>query len=153
VEAETGERFFYSLVRHLALALGCQYAFVSQLIAARRSFRTLAVWGRGEFLENFELPLAGSPCEAVLNGHAAHHNESLQPLFPDDAGLVRWQVESYTGVPLIDRDGRVVGHLAIFDDRAMRDGPRNFAIMRIFASRARAEIERLRAGAELSASE
>ena len=31
VEAETGESFFRSLVRHLALALGARYAFVSEL--------------------------------------------------------------------------------------------------------------------------
>src|SRR5438552_18995729 len=31
VESETGDRFFASLVRHLASALGAQYAFVSEL--------------------------------------------------------------------------------------------------------------------------
>ena len=36
------------------------------------------------------------------------------------------------------------GHLAIVDDKPMWDGPRGVAIMRIFAARARAEIERLR---------
>jgi formate hydrogenlyase transcriptional activator len=39
----------------------------------------------------------------------------------------------------------VVGHLAILDDKPMLDGPRGIAIMRIFAARAHAEIERLRA--------
>ena len=33
VESETGDRFFYSLVKHLASALGCEYAFVSELLA------------------------------------------------------------------------------------------------------------------------
>jgi hypothetical protein len=70
VEGETGERFFYSLAHHLALALQCQYAFVSELVADGRAFRTLAVWGRGDFLPNFELPLEGTPCESVLNGRA-----------------------------------------------------------------------------------
>jgi len=70
VEAESGDRFFYSLVRNLATTLQCQYSFVSELSADRKSFKTLAVWGRGIFLENFETPLAGTPCEAVLG--AAH---------------------------------------------------------------------------------
>ena len=30
VESETGDRFFYSLVKHLASALGCEYVFVSE---------------------------------------------------------------------------------------------------------------------------
>src|SRR5258707_1056887 len=100
VEAETGERFFSSLVRRLAGALGVQYAFVSEMSEDRTRFRTLAVWGRGVFLPNFEIPLPGSPCEAVLNGHISHHPRHLQLLFPSDAGLVDWGAESYCGVPL-----------------------------------------------------
>ena len=88
VEAETGEQFFHSLVRHLAAALRVQYAFVSEFSADRNRFRTRAIWGHGDFLPNFEIPLAGTPCEAVLNGQMAHHPERLQALFPEDKGLV-----------------------------------------------------------------
>jgi formate hydrogenlyase transcriptional activator len=144
VESETGDRFFYSLVKHLASALSCEYAFVSELSEDRSRFRTRAVWGRGRFLENFETPLAGTPCDAVLNGKSSHHPERICQLFPADAGLRRWGVESYCGVPLLDSLGTVVGHLAILSERPMWDGPRGLAIMRIFASRARAELERLR---------
>jgi len=143
IESETGERFFYSLVKHLSSALGCEYAFVSELPADRSRFRTRAVWGRGSFMENFESPLDGTPCEAVLNGKVSHHPERICQLFPADAGLKQWGVESYCGVPLLDSAGTVVGHLAILSERPMLDGPRGLAIMRIFAARARAELERL----------
>ena len=144
VESETGDRFFYSLVKHLASALGCEYVFVSELLVDRQQFRTRAVWGRGTFLENFETPLDGTPCEAVLNGKSSHHPERICQLFPADVDLVRWRVESYCGVPLVDSSGTVVGHLAILSEQPMPDGPRGFAIMRIFAARACAELERLR---------
>jgi formate hydrogenlyase transcriptional activator len=144
VESETGDRFFYSLVKHLASALGCEYAFVSELSEDRSRFRTRAVWGRGSFMENFETPLDGTPCEAVLNGKSSYHPERICQLFPADAGLKRWGVESYCGVPLLDSSGMVVGHLAILSEGPMLDGPRGLAIMRIFASRALAELERLR---------
>src|SRR5919204_645490 len=153
VEAETGERFFASVVQQLASALGVQYAFVSELSADRRRFRTRALWGRGTLLPNLEFPVAGTPCEAVLNGQMAHHPERLQELFPADRGLVEWGVHSYCGVPLLDAGGIVVGHLAILDDRPMRDGPRGLDILRIFAARARAEIERLDTEAALRASQ
>ena len=153
VEAETGSRFFASLVRHLASALGVAYAFVSELSPDRKRFRTLAVWGRGHFLEDFEVPIAGSPCATVLNGEMSHHPERLCQLFPDDADLADWGAESYCGVPLLDPDGMVIGHLAIVDDKPMRDGPRGIAIMRIFAARARAEIERMRTATALADSE
>ena len=144
MESETGDRFFYSLVKHLASALGCEYAFVSELSEDRARFRTRAVWGRGSFLENFETPLNGTPCDAVLNGKSSHHPERICQLFPADAGLRKWGVESYCGVPLLDSSGTVVGHLAILSERPMSDGPRGLATMRIFAARARAELERLR---------
>lgn len=153
VEAETGEQFFPSLVRHLALALGIQYAFVSEFSDDRQRFRTRAVWGRGEFLPNFEIPIAGTPCEAVLGGQASHYPARLQALFPEDAGLVSWEAESYCGVPLLDSTETCVGHLAIMDDKPMLDGSRVMAILRIFAARARAEIERLRTEAALRESE
>jgi formate hydrogenlyase transcriptional activator len=144
VESETGDRFFYSLVKHLASALECQYAFVSELLGDRSRFRTRAVWGRGSFMENFETPLDGTPCEAVLNGKSSHHPDRICQLFPRDDGLRQWGVESYCGVPLLDSAGAVVGHLAILSERPMLDGPRGLATMRIFAARARAELERLR---------
>ena len=152
VEAETGERFFRSLVRHMSEALRVEYAFVSELLAVEKRFRTLAVWGHGELLENFELPVAGTPCEGVLRGEMAHHPERLQELFPQDKGLVRWHAESYCGVPLLDAERRVVGHLAIFDTKPMRD-PRGLSILRIFAARARAEVERKRIEEALRESE
>jgi PAS domain S-box-containing protein len=153
VEAQTGDRFFPSLVQHLAAALGVQYAFVSEISADRTRFRTLAVWGRGEFLSNFEVPLAGTPCEAVLNGQMSHYPDCLQARFPTDTGLAGWRAESYGGVPLIDSSATVVGHLAIIDDKPMREGGRALAILRIFATRAGAELERLRVDAALRESE
>jgi PAS domain S-box-containing protein len=88
-----------------------------------------------------------------LNGQAAHHPENLQALFPEDTGLVDWGAVSYCGVPLFDRAGVVSGHLAIIDDKPMSDGPRGISILRIFAARARAEIERLRVEQALRESE
>lgn len=149
VESETGERFFASLVRHLATALEVQYVFVSELSEDRTTFRTRALWGRGILLENFTSPLSGTPCEAVLGGQIAYHRQGIQTLFPEDTGLVDWAVESYCGVPLLDSGGTVLGHLAILDDKPMLDESRSLAIMRIFAARARAEVERLQAESAL----
>jgi PAS domain S-box-containing protein len=143
VESETGEGFLRSLVRCVTEALGVAYAFVSELDAERQVFRTVAVWGHGRLLANFELPLAGTPCEGVLRGQMAHYADHVQQRFPADRGLATWEAESYCGVPLVDRNGVVLGHLAIFDTRPMRDA-RGPSILRIFAARACAEIERER---------
>ena len=101
--------------------------------------------------DNFEIPLDGTPCEAVLNGKFSHHPEQICQLFPTDTRPQAVGVESYCGVPLLDSSGMVVGHLAILSERPMWDGPRGLATMRIFAARARAELERLRIEEELRA--
>jgi PAS domain S-box-containing protein len=151
-EAEVGDRFFASLVEHLAAALAVRYAFVSSLSADHKTFRTLALWGPRGLEANAEFAVVGSPCEAVLNGEMSHHPENLQQLFPLDVGLASWRAESYVGAPLLDRSGAVVGHLAIIDDKPMHDR-RGLSILRIFAARARAEVERLEGERALRGSE
>jgi PAS domain S-box-containing protein len=153
VEAEVGESFFRSLVRHLSSALGVQYAFVSELVENGTHFRTRAVWERGQLGENFVIPLAGTPCEAVLHGEPRHYGDRLQERFPADVGLAKWSAESYCGVPLLDGTGVTAGHLAIIHDEPMPDGRRGMAILRIFAARAQAEIERSRIESALRESE
>ena len=75
VEAETGERFFSSLARNLALTLHVQYAFVSHLSDDGARFKILALWERDHFGPNLELPLTGTPCESVLHGETAHYSD------------------------------------------------------------------------------
>src|SRR6266496_5625156 len=140
----TGERFFPLLVQHLAVALKVPYTFVTEFAEDRTRFRSLALWARGALASNFEVPLAGTPCETVLNGRMSHHARNLQALFPEDKALVDWQAESYCGVPMVASSGAVIGHFAIVDDKPMEDSARAIAIMQIFAGRAAAEIERLR---------
>ena len=60
-----------------------------------------------------------------------------------------WGAQSYCGVPVLDTQGRVFGHVAIFDDKPMPDGPRGMEVMQIFAARVRAAVERLRIEAAL----
>ena len=53
--------------------------------------------------------------------------------------------ESYAGVPFFDSSLNVMGHLVVFDRRPMLDKERTISILRVFASRAGAELERQRA--------
>ena len=144
VESEIGARFFSSLARTLALALGVQYAFVTRLSDDGTHFKTLALWQRDHFGEDVELPLTGSPCEFVLNGQTAHYPGELCSRFPHDRLLAEWGAQSYCGVPVLDKQGRIFGHIAIIDDKPMPEGQRAIDVMRIFAARVSAEVERLR---------
>ena len=144
VEAEVGDRFFSTLARSLAQALEVAYAFVSRLSDDGKHFQILALWERDHFGNKLEFPLRGTPCESVLHGEVAYYVDNLQPLFPEDRLLVTWNAQSYCGVPVLDGQGRIFGHLAILDDKPMLDGPRGIGVMKVFAERVRAEVERLR---------
>jgi PAS domain S-box-containing protein len=149
VEAEIGDRFFSSLARSLAQALEVGYAFVTRLSEDGTHFKILALWERDHLGNTGELPLMGTPCEKVLHGEVAYYSDDLRARFPNDRLVQHWGAQSYCGVPVLDTQGRVFGHVAIFDDKPMPDGPRGFAVMRIFAARVRAEVERLRIDAAL----
>lgn len=149
----TGEAFFQSLVEHLAAALGVQYAFVAEFAEVNSRVRTLAYWTKDRIGENIEFDLAGTPCEDVVGGALCHHPFGVQERFPRDQGLIDLGIQSYLGVPLRDSAGGVLGHLAVFDVRPMPPEPRKLLVFHIFASRATAELNRLRMEKMLQESE
>lgn len=53
------------------------------------------------------------------------------------------------GAPLLDVDGKILGHLAVIDRRPIPEEPRVHTLFRIFAARAAAELQRLRAETEV----
>jgi PAS domain S-box-containing protein len=146
----TGQEFFQSLVRHLAAAVGTHYAFVA-VFAGGTIARTLAFWSRDRITDNIEWDVIGTPCEDVVRGNLCHYPAGVSQRFPEDKRSVG--IESYLGVPLLDAQGRHLGHLAVFDDRPMPAEPRKLFILHIFAARAAAELERLRAEQALRESE
>jgi formate hydrogenlyase transcriptional activator len=149
----TGEEFLQSLVRSLAAAIDVEFAFVAEFADSPSSVRTLAFYGDGRFLENSAWELEGTPCEDVIRGNLCHHASNVYRLFPNDLPLVEKAIESYLGVPLSDADGRTIGHLAVFDRRPMPLDPVQLQMFRIFASRAAAELERIRIERRLLGSE
>jgi formate hydrogenlyase transcriptional activator len=149
----TGEEFFQDLVRHLTSAIGVPFAAISEFAGVNTRVRTLAVWAHGQIQGNFEYDLTGTPCEDVMRGRLCHHAAGVKDRFPLAKPLVQLSVESYLGTPLLDRDGNVLGLLAIFDTNPMPAQPRHLYLLRIFAARVAAVLERLRAEQRTSASE
>jgi len=147
--ATTGSDFFQSLVKHMAQALRARYAFVTTCDDQKHA-RTLAFWKGDGFGENFDFDIADTPCERVLHGEVCCYKQGLQGLFPPDK-LADWQAQSYLGVPMLDRSNRVIGHLAILDDKPMEGEVRAIDLLKIFASRAAAELNRQKAEDELQA--
>ena len=144
--SETGERFFAALVENLARALKTHGAWVTEYIQECRRLRALAFWMDGQWIQNYEIDIAGTPCEQVIDtGTFVHFPDNLLELYPDDQDAKDIGAVSYMGMPLKDTDGRILGHLAVIDRRPLPEEPRVLALFNIFAARATAEMRRLRA--------
>ena len=140
---KTGQDFLHSLVRHLAEVLGVRYAFVAELTGPDNlRSRTLAFWQDDRFGDNIEYELAGTPCEQVIAGNVIYYADSIQAQFPQHEHLAKLGVESYLGMPLSNALGVVIGHLKVLDSRPIVDREFSEQILRIFAARAGAELER-----------
>lgn len=151
----TGAAFFPSLVKSLAEALQTKYAFVSKFVSGSQTrVRTLAFWHGDGFLDSFEYDLPHTPCERVLAGEVCLFPEKVQDLFPEHReDLAKLGVESYLAIPVSDRFGAVMGHLAVMDTKPMHDDPRVLSVFKIFGVRAGAELERERLDAQLKENE
>jgi PAS domain S-box-containing protein len=143
---ETGERFFAALVKNLAKALRTHGAWVTEYLQESRRLRALAFWMDGQWIQDYQTDLAGTPCEQVIDtANLVHFPDRLLELFPDDRDVTNIGAVSYMGIPLKDTDGRILGHMAVIDRRPMPEEPRVLALFNIFAARATAEMQRLRA--------
>ena len=141
--AQTGEAFFRSLTYHLAKALDVKYAFIGKLIDSEKGLvKTQALWTGSGYSESLTYEIAKTPCEKVLEGEWMSFSERVQQLFPEDRFLSDLNIEGYQGFPIKDLAGNVLGHLGIMDNKPIEDAPFNRVILKIFASRAFAEMER-----------
>ncbi len=152
--SETGSLFFRALVKNLSQALGTHGAWVTEYLPEQKRLRALAFWLGGEYVEQYEYDIRGTPCEEMLNKRSyLHIPQNVVDLFPGDPDLSKIGAVSYIGFPLLDDHRYILGNIAVVDTRPMPDSFRNLAVFRIFAARATAEILRLKAEAELRSRE
>lgn len=137
----TGDDFFRVLVGQLAEVFQVHTAFVTQCADEPATrVRTLAYMEQYAFCPNFEYNLEGTPCRYVIDGSPYYQPDHLADSFPREQGKL-----AYLGLPIFDSAGRVLGHLAIVDDRPMLHGLVDAPILEIFALRAGVELERQQA--------
>ncbi len=147
---ETGQEFFTALVQNLAKALGTHGAWVTEYFPETRRLRAFAFWLDGQWVKDYEMDIAGTPCERVIDtAKLVHFPDRMLEIFPHDEEMRATGVVSYMGVPLQDTDGKILGHMAVIDRRPIPEEPRVHAVFQIFAGRAAAELQRLRAEAEV----
>ncbi|MEM9806746.1 MAG: GAF domain-containing protein [Cyanobacteria bacterium P01_D01_bin.56] len=141
---KTGADFFPTSVMLLAESLGVAHALLTE--RSGDTLRTLAFVVDQSLQTNvYEYPIVGTPCEQVLKTGEFHCGCSIQELFPKDSDLVDLGAESYLGLAMQDSQGEVIGHLCILDRKPFERSERAEKLIRSFAARATAELERQKA--------
>jgi PAS domain S-box-containing protein len=154
VSTAQGERLYAELARYLAEVLDVDVALISVFADDdRTTMRTLAARLDGVPLANFEYALEGSPCRAVAGRAFRFVQAGVNPEFPRGTLFAAKGMDSYAAIPLNDSAGRPLGLIAAMDRAPMRDSAIAEAMLKIFAIRAVAEIERARSEAALRNSE
>jgi signal transduction histidine kinase len=149
-----GDEFLRCLVRHVALAFDATFAFVAEAEQPDgRHVRVLAGWYDGDWMsEPLEYDTDGKPCALVVTRSVVAFPEALTERFPDAKPAIELGLESYLAVCLRAADGTHLGHLAVMDAGPLFAAADDVAAMRIFASRAAAELERRRQAVALQRS-
>ena len=146
--AATNADFLKLLVCKLAVALNVRYAFITECIDPKprtqaTRLRTLAFWMGHAIGDNFEYAVTGTPCERVTaEKSCCFYPSNIQSLFPTDQHLFDLHAESYIGIPLLDSEENLMGHLAALDNKPMENRDYLESILRIFTARAAGEMER-----------
>lgn len=150
--AKIGDDFFSSCVRCLAKILDVEYALIAVLAdETGTQAQFLAFSGDDELGDVLQFDLAGTPCgQVVLKQDICHYPHSLQSRFPENPYLVSLNAHSYIGIPILDNRGGYLGHLAVMDTQPSDENIADtIVVLKIFAARAGAELQRKQTEARL----
>src|SRR6185312_1499568 len=149
-----GSEFLRCLVRHVALAFDAKFAFVAEASdPSGEHVRVVSGWYDGDWMgEPFEYDTRGKPCALVVERAVVAFPDALTTRFPEAKPAIEMGLESYLAICLRAADGTHLGHMAVMDAGPMEAADDDVAAMRIFASRAAAELERRHQAAALERS-
>jgi PAS domain S-box-containing protein len=142
----TGKDFFTELAKHITITLSMRYALITECANEQRTrLRTLCYVDGDVVLENIEYDTADIPCEIIMRGEDFFMTQGVEASFPKEMGI-----ESYIGVPIYSpTNGNIMGHMIAVDPNPITSENNQTSILKIFASRVGAELERMKVEKEL----
>ena len=144
VSAKIGAEYLHSLTNFLTEALEMDFALVGTLSDDGNRIETLAFSRKGINCEERSYDLKGTPCRQALDNGMQFFSKDVATLFPEDEDFKTFSIQSYCGAPLINSKGATIGILSTFHTAPVYQRELIGDIISIFASRAAAELERMR---------
>ncbi|MDB9528271.1 PAS domain S-box protein [Oscillatoria sp. CS-180] len=143
-----GEDFFPVLARHLAESLAVKHILISQ-VTPKNELLPIVFWSHGQIQSFLSSCLSDSPGKRALREGFYCCPQKLRETFPNNQDLVALNAESYLGIALLSSDGQVIGEICVIHDQPIQNLDNATTLLRIFAARASAELERQRSNQAL----
>jgi len=145
VSTAEGDALFRELTSYLATTLGAECAFIARCSTPDHDHvATLAIYADGSFEPNIDYALAGTACGTVVGQQFRYLPTGVQQHYPADPMFRRLRIEGYAAFPFNDATGQPLGLIAVLSRRPLCDPGLIESMLKIFAARAAAEIDRQR---------
>jgi len=138
----TGETYIYALVRELSQFLSLDAVFLAACVdEEKQACQTLAYWCDGGYIMNHSISMQHSPCGE--SGSFWYMENSASSLFPEASLLQeRFAASGFFAIKLQDSSGQQIGLLAGMNRAALHPEKSDVHVIKLFAARAAAELER-----------
>ncbi len=146
ISTSTGPDFFAQLTTHIAAAVSADACYIARMVHGEsgddRRAETLAGVVDNVPGPALYLPFEDTPCQHLERNGELVVPEGVRELYPGDKDLAALEAEAYVGVGLEDSAGRLAGILFVLYRSPLRERDFVVSVLRIFAARAAAELER-----------
>ena len=152
VTSFTGKKFYHFLVGYLAETLNVDFVYLGERATIRRTHAVIkAGWKNGDFTDETEFRLEGTPEQTVIGKRTRVYEDNILEFFPRYKFLAQNNIRAFIGVPLFGLENNFEGYLAVFSRDVFQNPGKVTSVLKIFAARTAAEMERFHVQAERKA--
>ena len=133
--------FFRTLLSNLISGLGADAGGIARLNANGISARTLAFKKDGQIYDNFEFEFVGTPFAELIEKHECFIEND--PQLPQRDTVTHFDAGAFFGATLFGVEEQLLGFIFVMYDQSPEKSDFLSSALRVFATRASAEIERI----------
>ncbi|MFO1391359.1 MAG: GAF domain-containing protein [Agitococcus sp.] len=144
IALSTGYEYLQKLVLAMTATLGAHVGIITRRIREYEPMtHTVVAVFDGKTIDNFDLPMAGTPCEHlnVKTPELLVASDAIKQ-YPRAEGLVKFGAESYIGRLIQDSEGQAMGQIFVLFREPLWEAEFASAILKVFTARVAAELER-----------
>ncbi|MFG1505960.1 ATP-binding protein [Halobacteriovorax sp. ZH5_bin.2] len=138
----SGEEYIKELLKNIARYLNIDFIFVGRPKEGKSSvIVTDFAISNGQFIDNLEYDLEGTPCHDVITGkRVCMHANNVCLEFPEDLMLQDMDVDAYIGAPILLPSGDFLGLIIFLSTNPIKDPSFLESAVDLFASRIGVEL-------------